>query len=172
MARPKKPASVTTGHTVSKKALAERIEAEKKLRGSDDELMNPPSTISMDSDAIDFYYEVINLLKDTDMLSNLDRYSAGILADNLAKLRRTNQLLQDEGMVIEQVTKAGTKSVVNPAYQVWKDTQTNIAKLATQFGLTPSARASLSDLALQQKKEADDPLLKALSNIDSERQAQ
>ena len=165
MARPKKPASVTTGHTQSKAELEKRIEAEKKMRGSADELQDVPSIIAMDDTAIDFYFIIIAMLKDTDILSNLDRHSIAILADNLSKLKQANQTMKDEGMTIQQVTKSGEKSVVNPIYQVWKDTQNNISKLATQFGLTPSSRASLSELALQRKSEEDDPMMKALRDI-------
>lgn len=170
MARPKKPASESTGHTYSKAQLKERMEAEKKLKGSDDKIMDVPSIISMNKIAIEFYHIIIAMLHDTDILSNLDRHSIAILADNLAKLRDANQRMQDEGMTITQITKSGEKEVVNPIYQVWKDTQNNIAKLATQFGLTPSSRASLSDMALQQRKDDEDPLIQALSNIDSKRE--
>lgn len=170
MARPKKPASATTGHTYSKAELKKRMEVEKEFKGSSDKLKDVPSIISMDETAIEFYYVIIAMLEDTDILSNLDRHSIAILADNLAKLREANVRMEQEGMTIMQITKSGEKSVVNPIYQVWKDTQNNIAKLATQFGLTPSSRASLSDMALQQRKDDEDPLIKALTNIDSKRE--
>lgn len=164
MARPRKPARTTTGHTESKSDLEKRIKKEDEMKGSADRLQDVPKIIAMNDKAINFYHIIIQMLKDTDILSNLDRYSIGILADNLAKLQEANERLQDQGMTIVQTTKSGEKEVVNPIYQVYKDSQNNFSKLATQFGLTPSSRASLSDIALQQDEQKNDPFLKELNS--------
>lgn len=168
MPRPKKPASVTTGHTQSKSELEERIKEEQKMKGANDLVSTPPSTIDMDNYAVVFYGIVVNMLDDSDLLSNLDRFSVGILADDLAKMRYCNEKLQSEGYVVMQTTKSGEKEVVNPIYQIYKDAKNDFTKLATQFGLTPSSRASLSDIALQQRKDSEDPFTTALAKLNEE----
>ena len=169
MPRPKKPASVTTGHTQSKADLEKRMAEEKRMKGSGDQVDTPPSIISMNDNAVAFYAIIVEMLKDADILSNLDRFAIGMLADNLAKLKEANEQLMDRGTTIMQTTKSGEKEVVNPIYQVWKDSQNNFSKLATQFGLTPSSRASLSDISLQQREDDEDTLQKAFKELDAKR---
>lgn len=168
MARPKKPASVTTGHTQSRSELEARMAQEKKMKGASDLIDSPPSIIAMDDTAIEFYHLIVSMLRDADILSNLDRYSVGLLADSLAKLQHANEILRDEGMKIYTITKSGEKQVLNPIYPIYKDSLNNFSKLATQFGLTPSSRASLSDIALQQRQEDNDPFLNALNGLNAE----
>lgn len=172
MPRARKPASVTTGHGQSKSELKARIEQEKKMKGSSDQLYQPPSIISMDEDAVEFYFVIIALLKDADILSNLDKYSVGLLADCLAKLKKSNEAMQNEGLKISTLTKTGEKEVVNPIYPIYKDALNNFGKIANQFGLTPSSRASLSDIALQQKAKEEDPLLTKLNSLNELRNEQ
>lgn len=170
MARPKKPASVTTGHTQSRSELEARMAQEKKMKGASDLIDSPPSIIAMDDTAIEFYHLIVSMLRDADILSNLDRYSVGLLADSLAKLQHANENIKEEGMKIWTFTKTGEKQVLNPIYPIYKDSLNNFSKLATQFGLTPSSRASLSDIALQQRKEDSDPFMSAINSLNDEQQ--
>lgn len=172
MPRPKKPESVTTGHTQSKADLEKRIAEEKRMKGSGNMIDTPPSIISMNPNAVAFYEIIVEMLREADILSNLDRFAIGMLADNLAKLKEANDQMMEQGKTVVQITKSGEKEVVNPVYQIWKDSQNNFSKLATQFGLTPSSRASLSDIALQQREDEDDPLAKAFKELEAQRDKQ
>lgn len=169
MARPKKPASMRTGHTVSKKQLREEIENEKKLKGNDDLIDEIPNIIAMNENAKEYYVIITKMLKESDILSNFDRWGVADMADALAKYQEANEDLEERGKTIMQSTKSGEKEIINPSYQYYKDASNSFKKSATQFGLTPSSRAQLSELALQKKGEDTDPLTLALNNLNNER---
>lgn len=164
MPRPKKPAAVTQGHNESKSDLIARQEDEKQLAGADDELRTVPQTIASDDLAVEYYHEVVSLLEDSGILSNLDRYGVGAIADCLSKIQQSNEIINTEGHIITQITKAGDKDVVNPAYTIHDKYLNHFNKLCTQYGLSPSSRAQLSSMTLEMRAEANDELAGILNS--------
>ena len=167
MSRLKKPAKTLQSSHHNKEEVKKRIADEDRMKGASDKLENIPNTIKSIPEAKAYYDATLKMLEDSGILSNLDRYVVGALADSLAKIQIANDIISQKGDLVIQHTKAGDKLVVNPAYQIHDKYMNHFNKLASQLGLSPSSRAQLSSLTLDMRAEADDDVLKVINEGDN-----
>ena len=164
MARPPKPFSVIEGHR-SKEEKEARRKAEESLRGLDDEIEKVPSWL--DKDAKKIYRWMIKQLKEIGILTNLDIEIIAICADAQSKMHQANKIIQDQGLIVEHINRSGaTTYIENPAIKIFQKYQQIYQKNIAELGLSPSARAKMSLIKLEQDKDKQDPLLKILSEED------
>jgi|SRR5699024_786069 len=162
MARPRKPASLKQGNSENKAQLEERAEAEKKLMGNVDLVKNVPD--HLDELAKSYYVFLVRELEISDILSNLDIPLLEQTADCLSKMRQADQIINEQGIVINQPDRTGVIQIKeHPTVGTKQKYLSQFRALSTQLGLSPSSRAQLAGLKVNQQKEDEDPLLKVLS---------
>lgn len=163
MARPRKPASVKAGKSETKEDLNERAEVEKEMAGNDDLVWIVPDDI--DDYAQEYYQFLINEFSESGFLSNLDVPLLSQTADCLSKMKQADEILAREGIKYDSYDKFGnTIPKEHPMVKTKLAYLTQYRALCGQLGLSPSARASLSQLKVEAKEEEEDPLLAALKS--------
>lgn len=161
MARPRKPASMKAGNSETKEQLEERAEIEEQMAGNDDLVWIIPDDI--DDYAKEYYQFLINEFSESNFLSNLDVPLLSQTADCLSKMKQADQILAQEGIKYDSYDKMG--NVIPKEHPMVKTKLaylTQYRALCQQLGLSPSARASLSQMKVEAKEEEEDPLLAAL----------
>lgn len=162
MARPKKPVSQRTGNWGNEDMKSKYQEAEEKLKGKDDLIENPPEILS--DIAKQYYIFLVSELKETGVLGNLDIPLIAQTADCLAKMDEADEILNKEGIMISIFDRNG--NCIPKEHPIVKTKNTYLTQfraLATQLGMSPSARAQLVNLKLTKESEAEDPLLQILA---------
>lgn len=161
MARPRKPADLKAGNSENKGDLDERSEIEAKLSGEDNLVWIIPDTL--DDYGKEYYEFLINEFSEANFLSNLDVPLLTQTADCLSKMRLADEIIDREGIKYDTFDKFGnTIPKEHPTVKTKLAYLTQYRALSTQLGLSPSARASLSQMKMEAKEEEEDPLLAAL----------
>ena len=102
----------------------------------------------------------------SNILSNLDIPLLTQTADTLSKMQQADQVINKEGLIYEVFDKFGNSiPKEHPAVGVKHKYLNQFRALSTQLGLSPSARASLSEMKMQAKADEEDPVAKILSEI-------
>lgn len=162
--RPPKPYSVIEGK-IGKQKMKERVEAEESLKGSCDEIDKIPSWL--DKEARKIYKWMIKQLKDIGIVTNLDVEIVAICSDAQSKMHQASKMIQEQGLIVEQVAKGGyVVQVENPYIKIYEKYQKIFQKNIAELGLSPVARARMSLIKIEQNKQDQDPLLKILSEED------
>lgn len=169
MSRPPKPIDATFGE-YTKQAKKEREKAEKEIDGEvgKNKIKTPPKNLTRNGKAI-YRALVEDLEKSGININNLDVYMLELLANSIDNMRMAQDRLNKEGTIIEYTNKGGNTNLIqNPAlgaylkyYKIFKD-------CCSDLGLSPSARAKLALLKVNNDKEKDDPLLRILSDDDED----
>lgn len=149
VARPTKSAKVLTESSQTKAEIAERIENEDKLRGSDDKL-KPPTYLSSKQKKI-FRY-IVEQLKASGILGNLDIY---ILTTCVIAIDRLQEI---ESLINADIENLKSKELMSAKDKYTKD----LYRCSNELSLSPQSRAKLSNINMQTKKDEADPLLQAL----------
>ena len=161
MARPRKPASLKKGKSESKAQLEVRAEEEKRLMGSDDLLHLVPDYL--DELAQAYYIFLVKELEISDILSNLDIPLLEQTADSLSKMRQADEIINNEGLIINQEDRYGTAQIKeHPAVGTKQKYLNQFRALSTQLGLSHASRAQLAGMQIEKKEDDEDPLLKIL----------
>lgn len=143
MARKSKPASMKTGNDVSPEVLKLREEQEQRLKGTDELLFEIPDYL--DKLGKTYYLFLLNELKDTGVLCNVDKPTLEQTADCLSKIRQADQIINEEGIMVESADRYG--NIQAKEHPMVKTKQTYLQRymqLSNCLGLDPSARASLA----------------------------
>lgn len=98
---------------------------------------SPPSWLSREARAE--WKRIVPALQSIGLLCTVDRAALAILCQSWADYREADRKLKEEGLVV----KTKTASRPNPLLAVRDQAFHQWAKLAAQFGLSPSARARL-----------------------------
>lgn len=161
MARPRKPADLKAGNSENKGDLDERSELEAKLSGEDSLVWIVPDIL--DDYGKEYYEFLINEFSEANFLSNLDVPLLTQTADCLSKMRLADEIIDREGIKYDTFDKFGNAiPKEHPTVKTKLAYLTQYRALSTQLGLSPSARASLSQMKIDAKEEEEDPLLAAL----------
>jgi P27 family predicted phage terminase small subunit len=161
LARPNKPASLLTGHNENKDDKEIRAEVEKRLSGNDDLLNQIPEYL--EPLAQTYYQFLVNELKISDILSNLDIPLLEQTADCLSKMRQCDEIINQEGLIINQIDRYGNEQIKeHPAVGTKQKYLNQFRALSTQLGLSPAARAALAGMKIEKNKEELDPVLQIL----------
>lgn len=161
---PRKPASMVTGHNESRSEIERRIADEAKLKGSSNDVEVAPDFIKGWETAEKYYDYIYGLLADTDILSDLDRMGIGALAECLARMEESNKAMANEPLMMSVPTKYGEKLVENPNINTHLKFLDRFRTLSTQYGLSPSSRAQLSAMTLNQREDANSELQQILNS--------
>lgn len=161
MARPRKPAALKAGNSENKGDLDNREELENQLSGEDNLVWIIPE--ELDDYGKEYYEFLINEFSEANFLSNLDVPLLTQTADCLSKMRLADEIIDREGIKYDTFDKFGnTIPKEHPTVKTKLAYLTQYRALSTQLGLSPSARASLSQMKMVAKEEEEDPLLAAL----------
>lgn len=162
MARRKLPASLKTGATETKKQLKERHEVEQSLKGGNDLVYATPT--HLDPMAKMYYEFLVDELKPTEILANLDIPLLEQTADCLSKIRQCEQMIDSLGLFYEEQDRYGhTKVVENVAVKTKMNLLTKYVQFSNLLGLSPSSRAEIASKKIEAQQNQEDPLLKILN---------
>lgn len=163
MPRAKKPKALLVRHEINKKDKEELIELEKELSGGKDLLQYLPKEIENNETAIEYYEFILRELEVSDILSNLDIPLVVSVSICLARMYEANIHIDKVGQVYETEDKYGNLVIKkNPSVDIYNTFLTQFKTLSTQLGLSPSSRATLAELNIGKKEDAEDEVLKAL----------
>ena len=168
MPNARKPAALVKGHNESASSLKKRMEDEERLKGATDEVRVAPDFIKGWETAEKYYDYICDLLEDSDILSNLDRMGVGALAECLARMEESNKAMQEDGdgLMITIETKNGYKTVENPYIKTHLKFFDRFRVLSTQYGLSPSSRAQLSALTIEDRSKGNSALESIINSED------
>lgn len=161
---PNKPASLkmkdgTKHHT--KDELKKMMEQEEKIKGNSEKVTDIPD--HLDDLAKEYYKYITEELEVSGLLSNLDIPLVEQTADCLSRMREADIIIQQRGVVVEQKDRNSNDIVKkNPAVDVKLAYLDRFNRLSNQLGMSPSSRAALAELNVEQKEKEDDLVLKAL----------
>lgn len=149
MARPSKSVKVMSKN-LTKEEKELRLETEEKLKGGADNI-SPQTHLNANQKKI-FYY-IIEQLKESQILGNLDTYilsQAAISIDRLQKI---------EKMINKDINKIYDKDLLKAKSEYTKD----FFRCCNELSLSPQSRAKLGNINLQAKERDEDVLLKVLA---------
>lgn len=165
MGRPRKPAALKQGKSESKEHLDSRALVEDNLRGGNDLIYDyVPDNLS--EIGKNYYRYIIRELTVSGILSNLDIPMLTQMCMALATMDELQEEIK-KGHLLTKVDRAGNKfPIENPAENLYIKYQSLFMKIATQFGLSPSARSQLAEMNMNQQEQEDDPLSKVLNKYE------
>ena len=164
MVRPRKPAQVKAGKSETKEHLNERSKIEEQMAGNNDRIKDVPETL--DSLGKEYYKILIGDLSEAAFLSNLDIPLLTQTADCLSKMQQADEIIDEDGIMYVTYDKMGNKiPKEHPMVGTKQKYLNQYRALCTQLGLSPSARASLSEMKVQAAKNEEDPVLQILKEF-------
>lgn len=149
LARAPKPVALQSSH-LTKEEKEVREEKEKKLKGNNDKVYIPPK--GMRKVVKDIYMNIVEELREADILNNLDIELLSTTAYSIYRMRTARKKLDKEGLVIE----GARGPIKSPYVQVEKDYQGIFHTGCLQLGLSPSSRAKLALMAADIDDEDED----------------
>ncbi|UZJ79435.1 P27 family phage terminase small subunit [Fictibacillus sp. KU28468] len=135
-----------TGLTKDEKTNAQ--EQEIAMAKCKEALDNPSVLYEMDSRTQQYYFFILQWLKDAGLysvLSSIDAISLFMMADSLKMIDECNKEIERYGMFID--TAVGSTKKPNPALNEKRQSLKTFYSIASEFGLTPSSRAALAQSA-------------------------
>lgn len=156
MAKAAKPAELQSKH-FTKAEIADRKEAEEKLKGNDDLVYKPPRHLQPEEKKL--YKFMVKELEVSGILCNLDINILEETVDSICRMRECRDLITQYGILI---IKENGDMVKNPACVAYKDYCAIFNKCCMELGLSPSSRARLAQVNINAKQNEEDPLLQAL----------
>lgn len=157
MSKAPKPVDVISSH-LTKEEIANRKEAEAKLKGRSDLVYKIPKSLSKIEKKV--YKFLIEELRASDILTNLDSEILIITTDSIIKMEECRKIINELGVVI---TKSDGGVYKNPAQAVYKEYFAIYSKCMLELPLSPSSRARLGNINLNNEKDKKDPLLNAVN---------
>ena len=100
----------------------------------------PPAPPGLGERATVVWNELAQMVTDAQMLTVSDLAVLEGLAVQIARARQAREALDGQPLAVEG---AQSQWIVNPLVRVERDAWTLVLKIAREFGMTPSARASL-----------------------------
>lgn len=159
--RPKKPASLKQGRSETKKDLKVRQKQEQRLMGNSDKINIVPEYL--DPLAKAYYKFLVSELEIGELLTNLDIPLLEQTADALSKLRQCDDILNREGIKIEQIDRYKNIQIKeHPTVKTKMQYMNAFKALSGQLGMSPASRAQLAGMQIQAKEDEQDPLLQLL----------
>ncbi|AEH46782.1 phage terminase small subunit P27 family [Parageobacillus thermoglucosidasius] len=136
---------------LTKKEIEQRMEAEERLKPKADKV-KPPSWL--DPLAKKEFKRIVSELSELGLITNVDIVALATYCDAYSDYVKCTKLIQEEGMMVEYTNKAAeTNKVPHPLLTKKKQLFEQMKAVASEFGLSPSARAKLA----MPKKEEKEP---------------
>ena len=164
LARPRKDTSALQG-AYTKDAMKERLESENKLKGKTDKLL-APEIVKMDEVALAKFEDLVEELKEVDVIANVDVDLLGGYCTSYSGYVRATKMLMMQSFVEEQENKLGAiTKIQNPYIKIQQSYLDRMVKIASLFGLSPADRTRIAHLNPSDKNQKSDPLLELLSGL-------
>lgn len=136
---------------LTKKEIEQRKAVEESLRMRDENI-EPPEWL--DEIAKQEFERLVDLLKEVRLITEADIHLLATYCDAYSDYLKCTQLIQEEGLMVEYTNKAAeTNKVPHPLLTKKKQLFEQMKAVASEFGLSPSARAKLA----MPKKEEKEP---------------
>ncbi|WP_321833472.1 P27 family phage terminase small subunit [Clostridium butyricum] len=148
MARPCKAINTQSRHN-TKDEIKSREDTENKLRGLADKI-KPPKNLT-DSQKKIFKF-IVNELKESDILSNLDIFFLEMASTTIDELRRI------QNKVNEDIENIRDKDLMRERSR----NRQELHRLSNELCLSPQSRAKIGSLILNADKDKQDPILSVL----------
>lgn len=134
------------------------------MAGNNDRIDKVPD--QLDDLGKEYYTTLIEDLSEASFLSNLDIPMLTQAADALSKMQQADEIIKTQGIIYNTFDKFGNDiPKEHPAVGIKQKYLNQFRALSTQLGLSPSARASLSEMKVQAKKEEEDPVFQILAQL-------
>jgi P27 family predicted phage terminase small subunit len=141
----------------TKEEIEHRLEAEARIKPKSDNV-RPPSWL--DPAARREFKRIANELQQLDLITNVDINALAVYCDAYSEYIKCTKIVQEEGLMVEYTNKAAeTNKVPHPLLTKKKQLHEQMRSLAIEFGLTPSARASLSKPKKEEKPKTEEERL-------------
>lgn len=164
MARPRKDTTALQG-SYTKEAMKERLENENRLKGKTDKLITP-EIVKIDEVALAKFEELVEELKEVDVIANVDVDLLGGYCTSYSGYVRATKMLMMQSLVEEQENKLGAiTKMQNPYIKVQQSYLDRMIKIASLFGLSPADRTRIAHLNPSDKNDKPDPLLELLNGL-------
>lgn len=164
MARPRKDTSALQGN-YTKEAMKERLENENRLKGKTDKLV-APEIVMIDEVALAKFEELVEELKEVDVIANVDIDLLGVYCTAYSGYIRATKMLLMQSMVEEQENKLGAiTKMQNPYIKIQQSYSDKMIKIASLFGLSPADRTRIAHLNPSDKNDKPDPLIELLNGL-------
>jgi P27 family predicted phage terminase small subunit len=155
-----KPVSLKAGN-ISKEDYENRKNAEENLKGNNLISTEPPLHLCELGKSI--YINIIKSLPG-ELLNNTDEYVVSIVADSIAKMQQSQEIIKRDGLLVEYTNSSGaTNTDQNKAILIYNKYCDIFKKYVSEIGLSPSARSKLAILAKDTESEKQDPLIAILN---------
>jgi P27 family predicted phage terminase small subunit len=155
----RKPAMLKKGKSETKEHLDQRAALEDELKGTDSEIYTEIPD-SLDEYGKQYYKFIVEKLEPSKILADLDIPLVEQTAESLAQMKRAAEIYHEEGLIITVMDRTGNAiQKEHPAVNTYNKYANLFKTLATQLGLSPSARAQLAELQMQNQEEAEDEVL-------------
>lgn len=137
----------------SKEELDRRKDAEESMQFADD-LIKSPTWLR--KEARKYFTKLVKEFENSGLLKNVDVNALALYCDALHDYVEFTNIIAEEGYTIEMTNKAGaTNSIPHPLIAKKTALFQQMSKLMGEFGLTPSARASLARTLVAEDKDED-----------------
>ena len=148
MGRPSKSVKIQA-EGYSKDRIETKLKAEETLRGKGDNLK--PSS-HLDSSQKKIFYKIVDELKNSEILGNIDVYILDTVAIAIDRLQEIELLINND-----------INNLINKSLMSAKDKYTkDFFKCCTELCLSPQSRAKIGNINILQSEEENDPLLQLL----------
>src|SRR5690606_2563309 len=127
---------------LTKAEIEARKAAEQRLRPKDDKV-RAPTWLSKEAKKV--FNQLVKELADTKLLTNVDVHILALWCDAYVDYINCTKIIEQEGLMVEYTNKAAeTNKVAHPLMTKKKQLAEQMRALASEFGLTPAARAKLA----------------------------
>ena len=149
MARPCKSAKVLTECSQTKQEINDRINKEESIRGKGDNIV--PSQELTENQLYLFNF-IINELKESGILSNLDRFLLTKCAISIDRLQGIEDMINKKPALMFNKDIKSTKDSYDKDFY----------RCCNELCLSPQSRAKIANINLSKKSAEEDPVVKAL----------
>lgn len=142
---------------LTKSEIEQRQASENKVKPNTDKVKPP---IWLDAVAKKEFKRLVAELVQVDLISNVDVNALATYCDAYSDYVQCTKIIHEEGLMVEYTNKAAeTNKVPHPLLTKKKQLHEQMKSLATEFGLTPSARAKI---AIPKKEEKEPSALERM----------
>ncbi len=142
---------------LTKKQIEQRLEVEQRLKPKTDKV-KPPSWL--DSTAKKEFKRIAAELMELELLTNIDVNALAAYCDAYSDYIKCTKIIQEEGLMVEYTNKAAeTNKVPHPLMTKKRQLYDQMKSIASEFGLTPAARAKIAIPKKDEKPKTEEERL-------------
>lgn len=151
----------------TKEEMEKRLEQESRLKGNSDNIV-APEFIQDDEVALEKFYQLVDELKASEIISNVDVDLLAVYSNCWSKYVDATKMLYVQEMVEYQENKLGALTkVTNPYIKIQNMYSDKLMKISSLFGLSPADRSKIAHLDPSSKEEQIDPLTELLRGLNN-----